>query len=1272
YCSPVPPPSLGQRRRRASWSSSRDSRYLGGFAVNQSADGEGSSYAAKVPPPLQMRWEMQGVSGRAYQKDGDLSLYRKKKLAARRRLSKHNGVRAAIERGWWPYLPLRWVVLNDKEVLKVLPKQAYNDLFAAMYATLVPTAGKAESEETANWEYSADAQGLPPALRRVGITRGVFSAALFAVADNWTETVLAKDYIEFLDLLWKRVRPDLLFPPPPPPEGEKRPPLFSTATVKGSGKGLGEKSKKNWKGRRNGRRNDHGSVSRRRQSPTENAIDNADGARDGVGELLGRYYSRPFTPPPVPLPSTVEGLVLLHIPGFRPEEARRAPWVLKGGLIDPTVGQALGLETDLAGADGGGVHHRGREMGEGNGARAGQEQKQTTGVKQPSWKGRRRERLLASGVVEEREVFRDPTGDRGCEEERGMEAMDSIQNFLSVNFPDVPREGDAFALFAERKLPRLLNNNTTSTTTITKNNSPEAQAALDRSISVRFDNAAADAERPAPGAGADPPVVRLYRSDEENSARRRRKNVPTRILDDLLEAWRGGEEGMTPAEYGAAFVGPPERASFLAYAISNGWGTRTGGVHSPQTLDAVAEAWRLGRGRCPESEVLWEILEDLLWEEADDAVDDAFSEVVDLYSIPHRLLHDLPQAQGRAQSGRALRPSLRQQHGDHRRRASTAPASRTTPIATRPGTGNARAARNGGKVVADISGGDGRGGCGWAASSSIDGGTGSAGLAGRVLLQGEKVAGSIRQGKVAYFSAPCPTERGACLEVTLVSEGRVDVGGGRSSNAPTAPTVVSLYAVQAPHRPLRLSSYPWASRGKTHHRLFLHWKGPSSPPPWAGGGTRNTPANPLTGACLPWERDHGYPNPSGASASIYIAVACPEPEPPPPPPAPPAPAFDRIDIGGSLEREHAEVGGVETGGGSHRGPIGSGRGQESMRKTRRRVKFTVGVRLVGPPRVVLEGRWYSLRLGRDTGAGTNNQHPVVYATVRLPTPLMVTRWGPHTGREDPVEGEGSILEGFGEGESGQVLVTLQVRPSDPKDCVDVYCGVSPRPGSNPADHACWMAAGEGNGTPYKAVKIPPHPTTNIETVSEDDEEARRSSSTRSLCDAASDDTAAPNKLISIKGGAAEAGGAGWRRMTVAMPKEHTGAFHVGVFGRDRWSTSVGSAPREGTISLKASIQQAVTRAIDDPLVLRQLKFAQDFQKRFCATGDDDERIPVSEAGRDCQAVHTDPFLLASRRISPEQTEFTWRGENVEGTIEVFRSEDGTEQVFTRYKETLKV
>lgn len=40
-------------------------------------------------------------------------------MAARRRLSKNAGVRAAIERGWWPYLPVCWIVLNGKDVLEV-------------------------------------------------------------------------------------------------------------------------------------------------------------------------------------------------------------------------------------------------------------------------------------------------------------------------------------------------------------------------------------------------------------------------------------------------------------------------------------------------------------------------------------------------------------------------------------------------------------------------------------------------------------------------------------------------------------------------------------------------------------------------------------------------------------------------------------------------------------------------------------------------------------------------------------------------------------------------------------------------------------------------------------------------------------------------------------------------------------------------------------------------------------------------------------------------
>ncbi len=60
------------------------------------------------------------------------------------------------------------------------------------------------------------------------------------------------------------------------------------------------------------------------------------------------------------------------------------------------------------------------------------------------------------------------------------------------------------------------------------------------------------------GKRAKPWLIRSYRSREEAWARSRRRKVPTRILEDLLAAWRAGTEGLTPAEYGAAFVGHPE------------------------------------------------------------------------------------------------------------------------------------------------------------------------------------------------------------------------------------------------------------------------------------------------------------------------------------------------------------------------------------------------------------------------------------------------------------------------------------------------------------------------------------------------------------------------------------------------------------------------------------------------------------------------------------------------------------------------------------------
>lgn len=94
-------------------------------------------------------------------------------------------------------------------------------------------------------------------------------------------------------------------------------------------------------------------------------------------------------------------------------------------------------------------------------------------------------------------------------------------------------------------------------------------------------------------------------------------------------------------------------------------------------------------------------------------------------------------------------------------------------------------------------------------------------------------------------------------------------------------------------------------------------------------------------------------------APIHIAVVCPEP---PPPPSPLAPAFDGSGIGVLADADHPDetLDGEGIFGGDPqetelvdtRGSVG-GQGATPRRK---RVRFTVRVKVVGPPRVVLEGR----------------------------------------------------------------------------------------------------------------------------------------------------------------------------------------------------------------------------------------------------------------------------------------------------------------------------
>ncbi|CAN0001882.1 unnamed protein product, partial [Scytosiphon promiscuus] len=1235
----VPALRLGPRRRRASWSSPRDPRRT---HTEAGCEGDAASGLVPVSPLLQLHWEMQGVSGRAYQSDGNPSLYRKKKLAARRRLSKNKNVRLAIERGWWPYLPLRWVALNDHHVMKILPRQGYTRLFTAMYATLVPTAGETEAEETASWEYGEDARGLPIELGQAGLSLEAFSSALFSVADN---TVLAEEYIRFLDLLWKRVRPDLLFPPPPRGEVDKPPPLFSTAMTK-DGKPSSRPAR-----RKTGKKNHQKSrgANQRPRSTDTGAPSSPAGstaAWDG--------FDRPHPPPPAPAPRTPEGLLVLRIPGFRPKDAQRAAWVGNGGYIDP------GARTML----------RGEVV-----------------------KRRRRRRLLAAGVVESGD--RNVVSPRTTREEGGpnndpekAEELDSVWDFAAMSFPLDPQERDAFVLFVERKKPQYFDSRRPERTKDTDANNtgiddpdfPQPAEGAQQSLSpgdpsLTFGGTAR--------IGHPSAVVRRYRSKEDSWARARRKNIPNRVLKDLLAAWRKEENGLTPAEYGAAVVGPFQRASFLEYAIANGWGTRAGGVHSRQTLDG----FKLASHSVPTTmkvELLWEILEDLLWEAADDAVDQAFSDGVDLYTIPHRLLRDpqgAPQAHSRSQAGLRFR---REPGG--RRRVSTAPAS------TAPTTKTPRPAR--GREV--TSAGSWRWGGGFA---------------------GERVSGSVRQGQAAFFKTPCPTERGACLEITLISNG---VKGGRGTAASdTRVTAISLYAVQAPHRPLRLSCYHWISRGKAYHRLVLNWKGGSSGSSQRpGDGGHGYPGNPVHASLPhavvppPWGglTGHAPPSPADASASapaissapIHIAVVCPEA--PPPLAVPMAPVF-----GGSMDDLLGEdrQAGKNTGQNGRGADAGVGAGlplrdvlgggvanrtdereaerevQAAAERRNRRARFFVGVRVLGPPRVVLEGRWYCLPLRRDTGTRVRGQHCLTaYATLRLPTPLKITTWWTDKGRGPAVisREEGSSTFESVEGEPGfvdsQILVTLQVRPSDPKEGVDVYCGASPRPGPEPAEHTWWMPAGGGsdaNSARPQTARDPPrrHTGADAEGIVEKEidmgrggnENEHRTSSL--LCSEAGN-----GNVFQASASMDDAGGGGWNRMTVPMPRDHAGAFHVGVFGRTHRKPAVGirgAATKEEAIDIK------ITRAIEDPFTLQQLEFAQGFQRRFCPSKDVGDRVPVLGSGRACQGLHTRPFLLASRRrTSPSRHDYTWRGVNVEGAVEVLYAGDGTTQVFTRYTETLKV
>lgn len=264
----------------------------------------------------------------------------------------------------------------------------------------------------------------------------------------------AKDYIEFLCLLWERVRPDVLFRPPPlKPESDDPPTAPSqhagnhpAAAVKKIGtRNQKARRRKNW-------RNDGDDVYARPHEKSRKAA-NVFGIGDerwrggGGGGREGEALDDDRRTPPtrLPPPQTPDGLQKLRIPGFRPKEAQRAAWVRfkQRRIVDPGRGVLLAPEGM---DDARGIHRGGGKGASSGGAKENQrQQKQKPETEEQSRKQRGRRRTRVTGILNEADRQRDVRAGEGYrpreeEAEVEKEEMESIWDFITRNVPVNSRE----------------------------------------------------------------------------------------------------------------------------------------------------------------------------------------------------------------------------------------------------------------------------------------------------------------------------------------------------------------------------------------------------------------------------------------------------------------------------------------------------------------------------------------------------------------------------------------------------------------------------------------------------------------------------------------------------------------------------------------------------------------------------------------------------------------------------------------------------------------
>ena len=134
------------------------------------------------------------------QKQGDLDMYSEENLAIRERLRDDRRVCRMLER-WWAGSSAH----DDRDKNEALDHDEYERFYARLVHLVDPDDEMTELEiaEAMEDDFRSDSEG------HAQVTKDEFVASVFELADNWTNSTDADEYVEFLKLGYDRVYGDL-------------------------------------------------------------------------------------------------------------------------------------------------------------------------------------------------------------------------------------------------------------------------------------------------------------------------------------------------------------------------------------------------------------------------------------------------------------------------------------------------------------------------------------------------------------------------------------------------------------------------------------------------------------------------------------------------------------------------------------------------------------------------------------------------------------------------------------------------------------------------------------------------------------------------------------------------------------------------------------------------------------------------------------------------------------------------------------------------------